>query len=73
MLFGIGFMNMFSFFEDDLDKVLCLFVGRADLARQPGKPLTGIPTFLKIIMLDKQHPRMSYFPINTPPLKGPAL
>ena len=26
VLFGIGFMDLFSFYEDDLDKVLCLFV-----------------------------------------------
>ena len=45
----------------------------ADLARQPGKPLTGIPTFMHITMLDERHLTMTYFPINSPPLKPQTL
>ena len=47
----------------------------ADLARQPEKPITGIPTFLKIKILDNRHLliSISYFQINNPPLKGSVL
>ena len=44
-----------------------------DLKRQPDKPITGLPTFMHITMLDDLHPSMSYFAINSPPLRGPQL
>ena len=43
------------------------------LKRQPDKPITDIPTFLRVAMLDEKHPGMSYYPVNYPPLKGTSL
>ena len=41
-----------------------------DLKRQPDKPVTAIPTFMRVTMLDDNYPEMTFFLANSPPLKG---
>ena len=44
-----------------------------EIKRQPEKAITGLPVFINVAVLDQKHPHMSFYPLNTPPLKGASL
>ena len=44
-----------------------------DIKRQPEKLITAIPIFMRITMPDDKHPQMTFFPVNSPLLKGTTL